>query len=92
MALDIRELELDDANEAEAAAHGVTVVELLQLLDGHIRVFKNRKHRAGTHLLVGPTHGGRLITAPIAKTAIPGRWRPVTAWPSSSAEKARYNS
>ena len=90
MPLDIRELEFDDGNEAEAARHGVTIVELLQLLDNRIRVFKNRKDRSATHLMIGRTHGGRTITAPIVETAVQGRWRPVTAWESSDAEKARY--
>lgn len=90
MPLDIRELEFDDENEAKAASHGVSILELLQLLDGPIRVFKNRKDRSGTHLMIGCTHGGRTITAPIVESAVAGRWRPITAWPSSDAEKARY--
>jgi uncharacterized DUF497 family protein len=90
MPLDIRELELDDENEAKAANHGVSVIELFQLLDCTIRVFKNRKDRAAAHLMIGRTHGGRTITVPIVETPVPGRWRPVTAWPSTDAEKARY--
>jgi hypothetical protein len=90
MSLDIRELELDDENEAKAAQHGVSALELFQLLDSTIRVFKNRKDRAATHLMVGRTHGGRTITVPIVETAVSGRWRPVTALPSTDTEKGRY--
>ena len=90
MALDIREFELDDENEAKAARHGVRVRELLQLLDNPFRVFRNRRDRTATHLLIGRTNGGRTITVPIEPTPVEGRWRPVTAWPASEAEKARY--
>jgi uncharacterized DUF497 family protein len=90
MPLDIRELEFDDENEGKASSHGVSMIELFQLLDGRVRAFKNRKDRAATHLMIGRTHGGRTITVPIVETAVPGRWRPVTAWPSTDAERARY--
>ncbi len=90
MPLDIREFELDDENEAKAARHGVRAVELLQVLDNPFRVFTNRRDRSATHLLIGLTHGGRTITMPIESTHVDGRWRPVTAWPASEAEKARY--
>lgn len=90
MALDISELEFDDGNRTEFERHGVTEREIIQVLQGPFRVFRNRRHRAGGYLMIGPTRGGRLLTVPIAATAVIGRWRPVTAWDSSAGESTRY--
>jgi uncharacterized DUF497 family protein len=88
--IDVAELELDDENEGEMASHGVSVIELLQLLDDRIEVFRNKKGRTARHLMMGVTHGGRVLTVPIVPTAVEGRWRPVTAWEATPPEKARY--
>ncbi len=90
MELDVAELEVDDANEEEMARHGISMPEIFQLLDDRIEVFKNKRGRSAEFLMIGVTHGGRFITAPIVPTAVEGRWRPVTAWPASAPEKARY--
>jgi len=90
MSLDIRELEIDDANEAEFGRHGISVSEMIQLLESEIRVFRNKKHRAGSLLMIGTTRGGRVLTVPITRTAVAGRWRPITAWDSSAGERTRY--
>jgi uncharacterized DUF497 family protein len=90
VALDILELEIDDGNEQEFAEHGVTALEIFQLLDGRIRVFQNRRDRAADWLIIGQTHGGRTLSVPIVSTAVEGRWRPATAWESTSAERERY--
>lgn len=91
MALDIRELEIDDENEAKAAAHGVSARELFQLLDDDFVVLRNRRDRKAPYVLAGRTHGGRLIVAPIVESAVEGRWRPITAWEPTEAQRARYN-
>lgn len=88
--LDILDLEFDEANESKLAKHGITVREAIQVLDDKFKAFRNRKSRAGEYLLVGRTHGGRLLTMPIVSTSVEGRWRPVTGWDSSNAEKTRY--
>jgi hypothetical protein len=59
-------------------------------LDDRIEVFKNKPGRTADYIMIGVTHGGRVIAAPIVQTAVEGRWRPVTAWEASSTEKARY--
>lgn len=86
----IAELEIDNDNEGELFRHGITAEELFQLLDDEYRVFRNRRHRAAQVLLIGRTHGGRVLTVPIASTHIEGRWRPVTGWDATAAEKAKY--
>lgn len=88
--LDIAELEIDDGNEKEMAAHGVSAREILQLLENPIRVFRNKKDRAAPYLMIGVTRGGRVLTAPIVETPVAGRWRPITAWDATPHQKARY--
>ena len=88
--LDILEFEFDDANEPKFAAHGVSTSEVMQVLQGDFRVFRNKRHATGTYLLIGRTYGGRLLTIPVLETMTSGRWRPITAWDSSPGEVTRY--
>ena len=90
MPLDIIELEFDDGNEPKFAAHGISTHEVMQVLEDNFCLFRNKRQASGSYLLVGRTHGGRLITIPIVETIVPGRWRPITAWESSRAERTRY--
>lgn len=85
------ELEFDDGNEEEIAAHSVQPDEVWQALDLHPVFFRNKKGYAATLIMVGPTDGGRLLTVPLAPTPVPGRWRPATAWDSSTGERTRYD-
>lgn len=86
----IRDLQLDEANEAEMARHGVTPREVRQVLLDDPRFFQNRRGHAATRIMIGRTDGGRLLTVPIAQTALPGVWRPATAWLASEGERTRY--
>ncbi len=72
----------DDENEDEFAKHGVSPVQVEQLLENDGVVLPNRRtdlHRA-THLFIGRDNGGAPITVPIEPTHEPELWRPVTAW------------
>jgi uncharacterized DUF497 family protein len=91
MALDLVELEVDDGNEAKMAEHSVSAREMFQLLDDRIEIYRNKKAGTADYVMIGVTHGGRVLTAPIVETAVEGRWRPITAWEASEAEKARYH-
>lgn len=84
----IAELEFDDYNLEELAGHGVRPREVLQLLDNPFTVRRNRKHRSGQRQLIGTTHGGRVLTIVLAETSVPDRWRPVTGWDSTPAERS----
>lgn len=83
----IAELEFDDYNLEELARHGVRPREVLQLLDNPFTVRRNRKHRSGQRQLIGTTHGGRVLTIILVETSVPDRWRPVTGWDSTPAER-----
>lgn len=90
MALEIRELQFDDWNEAECARHGVTPVEVWQVLDCEPEFFPNKKPHVARYIMVGPTLGGRFLTVPLAETPVSGTWRPATAFDSNDHDRGRY--
>lgn len=69
------------------AQHGVTIWEVEQVLSNPHVVGKNRTRRRAQHLLIGRTHGGRVLTIALAaaKTREASAWRPVTAFLSTQA-------
>ena len=83
----IDDLDFDQYNESEMAAHGVTVREVLQVLDRGFRIKRNKAASSTPYLMVGRTYGGRWLTIPIAPTNLPGVWRPATAFPSRPNDK-----
>jgi hypothetical protein len=83
-------VDLDEGNEAELAAHGITVVEVFEVLMNEPTWAQNRKGRAGLYIAVGFTHGGRALTIPVAYDEGKTMVRPVTGWDSTSGEKAKY--
>lgn len=84
----IYELEFDDYNEDELHRHGVTPEEVMQLLSNRYTVRRNRKDRSGQRQLIGETDSGRVLTVVLAVTAVDSRWRPVTGWESTDAERS----
>ncbi len=88
----VEELDFDPYNVAEMSRHGVECEDVIAVLAGRHRFFRNRRGRAATHLMVGPDASGRMLTVPIAPTRIRGKWRPVTAWPSSKGQITKYGS
>jgi len=83
----IAELEFDDYNEVELDAHHVSLIEVMQLLENPFTVRRNKKSATGERQLIGRTNGGRTLTVILASTPVEGRWRPVTAWESTKAER-----
>lgn len=84
MALRIVDFEIDEHNEREMAAHGVTPSEVFQvLLSGSWRLRKNHGAQAvqRPYIMIGLTDGGRLLYIPIQLIDEElGVWRPVTAF------------
>ncbi len=89
MGIKIDDIEVDDYNESEMLRHGVSVREVLQVLDGDFELFRNANKRGATHLVVGKTLGGRWLTIPISPTSQPGVWRPATAFPARRGDRAK---
>lgn len=76
--MDITEIEIDDGNEEHLTRHGVSIAEVQQVLAGGPDIRRNRKNRAGTHVALGQTNGGRVVVPLVDKGN--GRVRPISAW------------
>lgn len=78
---------IDDENEQKIAEHGLSVRQVLQVLDNAHVILRNRKRRRGLYLVVGKDHGGACIAVPVEPTHETTLWRPITAWPCKSQER-----
>lgn len=74
------------------AAHAITSEEVRQVSDGDRIVIRNPRPRvAGSVLMIGPTHGGRILTVVLTPdTTDRGAWHVRTAWDASAAQVSRY--
>jgi uncharacterized DUF497 family protein len=88
VAVEVRALYWDDQTEAHIAEHGVTPREVNQMVENPHILVRNRKGKRAPMLLIGRTHGGRVLSVPLAKTRDPGVWRPITAFPATEAQTA----
>ena len=88
MAFEVRAFSWDDQIEAHIAEHGVTPREVNQMVENPHIIVRNRRGKRAPVLLIGRTHGGRVLSVPLAKTREPGVWRPVTAFPATEAQTA----
>lgn len=91
MHLDVQELLFDDENEAKLASHGVSILEVLQVLDEDPKFFTNAAGRRASHVMLGPTYGGRLLVVAIEHYR-DGLWRPVTGFDATAAQATKYRS
>ena len=89
MWLDVRELVFDAVNEAKFADHGMTIIDVLDVMDLEPRFFVNRRARRASHVMVGPTHSGQVIVVPIEDWGR-GVWRPVTSFEANQWQVRRY--
>lgn len=88
--MDVDDFAIDEVNEDEFARHHVTVREVLQVLDGDFRVFRNGGQGNASHIIVGLTYGGRLWKIPVDPTPTFGVWRPRTAFDAPAGDRTRY--
>lgn len=84
------EIDFDEGNESELAAHNITAVEAWEVLAGDPTWVRNKKGRAGVWLAVGFTSGGRALTLPVAYDSGSATARPITGWDSTPGEHRRY--
>jgi uncharacterized DUF497 family protein len=87
--LDVGELVFDAVNEAKFADHGMTIIDVLDVMDLEPRFFRNRRGRRASHVMVGPTQSGRVLVVPIEDWGR-GVWRPVTAFEANAWQVRRY--
>ncbi len=83
----IIEVEFDDYNVEKLAQHGIQPTEVLQIFENMFTVRRNKKSGSGERQLIGVTNGGRVLTIILASTLVPDRWRPVTGWEATTAER-----
>ncbi len=91
MWLDVTELVFDALNERKLADHGVTIMDVLEVMDIQPRFFANRRVRRASHVMIGPTRSGRVLVVPIEDWGR-GIWRPVTAFDADGWQAQRYRS
>lgn len=82
----VDELEFDEHNEDELARHGIDPLRVYAVVTGRPLFVRNKRGRAAAYKVIGPDSGGTMLTIAIAATAVSGRWRPVTGWPSTKGE------
>lgn len=77
---------------AKLAGHAIAPEEVRQVADGDRIVIANPRPRvAGSVLMIGPTHGGRIVTVVLNPEPLDsGAWHVRTAWESSAAQISRY--
>jgi hypothetical protein len=81
---------LSETTVAKLAAHAITPEEVRQVNDGDRVVIANPRVE-GSVLMIGPTHGGRILTVVLnPERADPGAWHVRTAWEASRAQIGRY--
>ncbi len=86
----IVEFEWDDANIQHLAERGLQPDEVDAMLGSRITVVRNKRTGSGKYKFIGRARGGHVVTIVAARTAVLGRWRPVTGRRSSDAEKAAH--
>ena len=88
---DLLELALTDLTEDELWAHGLTLRDAFDLLDGEdFRTFPDPK-RPPRRYLIGPDRAGRLLTLVIEAIDDQGTCHLITGWPSNAAETTLYS-
>lgn len=83
----IFEFEWDDGNMAHLAERGLDANMVNAILTSRITVLKNKRGRSGECKFIGRGMGGELLTIVVARTAEPGRWRPITGRRSTDGER-----
>jgi len=78
---------IDDLNERKISSHGLSVRQIIQVLENKHVVIPNRKHRKGLYLVIGMDNGGNCIAIPVEPTYDSKLWRPITSWPCKNSER-----
>ncbi len=86
------EFQWDTRNLEHAARHEVSPRLVLAIAANEPRLFRNSgTGRSGSHLMIGPEDDGRFWSIVLLRIS-EEIWRPITGWPSTNTEIARYAS
>jgi uncharacterized DUF497 family protein len=83
-------VEIDDANEGHIARHGVTPVELQQMLDNDPLWSRNKNGMTAEWRVIGRTNGGRPLVAAVTYDEQRNCIRPITARTCTDTEIAKW--
>ncbi len=78
---------IDDLNEFKICSHGLSIRQIIQVLENIYVIVPNRKHRKGLYLVIGKDNGGTCIAIPVEPTTDEKVWRPITGWPCKQSER-----
>ena len=87
---DAVDLEWDDWNEAELAAHGVESWEVVEVFYNQPVWVPNRRHRAGDWKMVGWTDAGRALTIIVRTRPETASLYLITGWDATAGDRTRY--
>ena len=73
--MDITGVEIGDGKQGAPHRHGVSIAEVQQVLAGGPDIRRNLEDRAGTHVALAQTNGGRSVVVPLVDKGN-GRIRP----------------
>jgi hypothetical protein len=80
---------VDEVNEEKFWSHGLTSLQVVEVIENPFTIVRNRGDRRASHLVIGRDNSGQCIAIPIEATQDPHVWRPVTAWRCKISEAAR---
>ena len=81
----------DDANSTHAARHGISVREIMQMVEsGQWVMVGDTRGRQDRRRVIGWTAARRPITLIVEWLGSSGAYRPVTCWPASRSEIDLY--
>lgn len=83
----IEDFLIDDLNETKIGSHGLSVRQIIQVLENKHIIIPNRKRRRGLYLIIGRDNGGNCIAIPVERTYDSRLWRPITAWSCKDSER-----
>ena len=78
---------IDDLNETKISSHGLSVRQIIQVLENKHIIIHNKKRRRGSYLVIRKDNGGNCIAIPVERTHDSILWRPITAWLCKDSER-----
>ena len=84
----VDELRISAKSEDELADHGVSPDEAVEVSWNGPRFFRDKIQRR--ELMIGRTHGGRLLTIVVQPANEHGAWDVVTGWDASTGEATEW--
>lgn len=89
--IQVEELVFDEHNLAHLSRHGISALDVVQVVGIAPLFRRNARARAASHQMIGPTASGAMLTICLSQTDRANVWRPITGWDSTERELEWYN-